>query len=321
MNYELGVRQTWGIVLAAGEGTRVRTFLSRICGNRGIKQFCTVIGRRSMLEHTLARVEMLIPRQRILVIVGENHRPEVTQQLAHWPEENIIMQPQNRDTTAGILLPLTHIAKRDPNATVAIFPSDHFVADEQRFMNCVHQAVAETYWFPGSFVLLGMTPDRVEDGYGWIEPGAAENHRLTQAVKRFWEKPSRAHAETLWRHGALWNSFVCVSHAHTLWTMVREAVPDVYMHFLRLYHALGTPEAQHVMRRMYRHLRAVNFSSGVCEPWATTLRVLPVPDVGWSDWGSVERIVATIEQLGKKAEFDARLARLHYKAVPQLLTA
>lgn len=321
MYHEPQTGQLWGIVLAAGDGTRVRAFLSNLCGNRGIKQFCAVIGHRSMLEHTLARVEMLIPRQRILVVVSSDHQPEIAQQLAHWPCENVIVQLENRDTTAGILLPLVHIAKRDPSATVAIFPSDHFIANAQRFMDCVLHAVSETHWFPESFILLGMTPDRVENGYGWIEAAGTENHRLTRAVKHFWEKPSAAQAEILWQQRALWNSFVCVTKCHTLWEMVQEAAPDVYFHFLRIYRALGTPETQHITRRTYRHLRAVNFSSGVCELWATTLRVLPVPDVGWSDWGSVERIVATVEQLGKKSELLARLNRSHYRSSPVLLEA
>jgi mannose-1-phosphate guanylyltransferase len=274
-----------------------------------------------MLEQTLERVERLIPRQRILVIVSEDHQIEVARHLAHWPRENIIFQPQNRDTTAGILLPLAHIAKREPGATVAIFPSDHFIADEPRFLDCVRHAAAETYGFPGSFVLLGMTPDQVEDGYGWIEAAPAENHRLTRAVRHFWEKPSRSQAQTLWQQGALWNSFVCVAKAHTVWEMVREAAPDVFMHFLRIYHALGTPDAHHVTRSVYSYLRAVNFSAGVCEPWANTLRVLPVPDVGWSDWGSAERIMATFDRLGKKAELIARLARSHHRMPPILVNA
>lgn len=321
MNHEREVGQLWSIVLAAGEGSRVRAFLSNLCGNRGIKQFCAVIGRRSMLEHTLARIEMLIPRQRILVIVSADHQLEVAQQLAHWPQENIIVQPENRDTTAGILLPLAHIAKRDPSATVAIFPSDHFIKHENRFIDFVRRAVSEVYWFPGSFVVLGMTPDRVEGGYGWIEAASAENGRLTRPVKHFWEKPSLPQAEKLRQQGALWNSFVCVTKCHTLWDMTREAVPDIYLHFLRIYRALGTPEAQHTIQRIYSYLRPVNFSSGVCEPWAKTLRVLPVPDVGWSDWGSVERIVATIEQLGKKAELSSRFDRSTRRPVPVLVNA
>jgi mannose-1-phosphate guanylyltransferase len=79
-----------GNLLAAGEGTRVRAFLSELCGGRGIKQFCAVIGRPSMLQYTLDRVERLISRKRILIVVSHHHREEVVQQLAAWPAENII---------------------------------------------------------------------------------------------------------------------------------------------------------------------------------------------------------------------------------------
>jgi len=158
----------WGIVLAAGEGNRVRDFLSALCGGRGIKQFCTVLGRRSLLEMTLDRVQQLIPRERILIIVDKRHRPEASEQLADWPQQNIIYQPANRETAPGILLPLAHVSHRDPDATVAVFPSDHFVFDENGFASHVAAAFAETEQFPQSAILLGMTPDRVEEGYGWI---------------------------------------------------------------------------------------------------------------------------------------------------------
>ena len=175
----------WGIVLAAGEGTRVRKFLKQQCGGRGIKQFSAVIGHRSMLEHTLARVERLIPRERILVIVSVDHREEVAAQLAHWPAVNVTFQPENRDTAPGILLPLASICQRAPFATVAIFPSDHFILDEARFMDSVWTAVSDTQRFSRDLTLLGMTPTDVEEGYGWIEPGNKEDGRATHAVRRF----------------------------------------------------------------------------------------------------------------------------------------
>lgn len=121
----------WGIVLAAGEGTRAREFLQQLCGGRGIKQFCAINGQQSLLQQTLARVERLIPRDRILVIVSEDHREEVRQQLGHWPAHNVIFQPANRDTGPGILLPLAHVTNRDPEARVAVFPSDHFIINEE----------------------------------------------------------------------------------------------------------------------------------------------------------------------------------------------
>lgn len=160
------VGKLWGIVLAAGEGTRVRDFLSHLCGGRRIKQFCAVIGRRSMLEHTLARVERLIPRERLLIVVSPHHREEVAQQLAHWPTDNVIFRPTNRETAPGILLPLAHLSRRDPLATIAVFPSDHFILEEERFMASVRRAVTEVRRFPWELILLGMTLDRAEEGYG-----------------------------------------------------------------------------------------------------------------------------------------------------------
>ena len=299
MKYTLTNTQLWGIVLAGGEGTRVRAFLQHVCGGRGIKQFCAVIGRRSMLEHTLARVERVIPRERIVVVVSADHRPEATPQLAQWPADNIIYQPANRDTAPGILLPLAHVSHRAPFATVALFPSDHFIVEEERFMASVQQAVAETQWFPHELTLLGMTPDRAEEGYGWIEPAGEERGRATQAVWRFWEKPSLRCAQALLVRGALWNTFVCVARAATVWEMTRQAAPELYDSFMAIRRALAHPHADHVTENIYRLLPSVNFSTEVCERLPARLRVLPVPEVGWSDWGSVERIGDTLRRLGK----------------------
>ncbi|MBI3301200.1 MAG: hypothetical protein HYZ72_03860 [Deltaproteobacteria bacterium] len=152
-----------------------------------------------------------------------------------------------------------------------------------------------------------MAPEGVEEGYGWIEPAREEEEREARAVRRFWEKPSPVDARMLLGRGALWNTFVCVAWAPTLWAMVQRAVPDLYHAFSEIRQALGRPHAPLVIERVYETLRAVNFSSEVCEPPASRLRVLPVPDVGWSDWGSVERICASLEQMGKLDECLARL--------------
>jgi mannose-1-phosphate guanylyltransferase len=102
-----------------------------------------------MLEHTLARVERLIPRQRIVIVVSRQHRREVAEQLAHWPEENVIFQPANCETAPGILLPLAYLSHHDPMAIVTVFPSDHFILDEERFVTCLQRAVTEAKkWYP-----------------------------------------------------------------------------------------------------------------------------------------------------------------------------
>jgi len=263
-----------------------------------------------MVEHTLARVERLIPRERILVVVSRNHQEEVSQQLAHWPVDNVIYQPANRDTAPGILLPLAHISHRDPLATVTVFPSDHFVVEEEQFMDAVGGAVAEVQRFPRQLILLGATPDQAEGDYGWIEStGHQETGQKSRAVLRFIEKPSQPYARELLARSTLWNTFVFAGQATTLWEMVRRTAPDLYSTFERICRILSfsSSSAPLFTEHDYERLRAVNFSSGVCEPLVSWLRVLPIPEVGWSDWGTAERILASLQRVGKLEECLVRL--------------
>jgi mannose-1-phosphate guanylyltransferase len=113
------------------------------------KQYLNFIGKRSMLEHTLERAEKLIPAPNILTVIAREHLKfaEVRRQIAARPQECIIVQPENKDTGPGILLPLMHLHKRNPAAVVTIFPSDHFILEERVFMQHVEQAFrAWSYW-------------------------------------------------------------------------------------------------------------------------------------------------------------------------------
>jgi mannose-1-phosphate guanylyltransferase len=268
-----------------------------------------------MLEHTLARIERRIPRERIVVVVSRDHGEETARQLAHWPVENVIVQPCNRDTAPGILLPLAHISQRDPLATVVLFPSDHFILAEEKFMTTVDDAVGETQRFPGDLTLLGVAPEEDEDGYGWIEPADEEEGRQTRAVHGFWEKPSPVQRRTLLARAAVWNTFVCVGYASTLWEMIRQTAPALYGDFLTIRQALGRSWATAVIDAVYARMRPVNFSTAVCEQLSGKLRVLPIQDIGWSDWGSKERILSTLQRIGKADEVLARLRRHGSKAI------
>jgi mannose-1-phosphate guanylyltransferase len=303
----------WGIVLAGGEGSRVQEFLAALCGGKGIKQYCAVLGRQSLLEKTLTRVESLLPPQRVVVIVDARHRAEAARQLAHWPQENILYQPANRETAPGILLPLAHISHRDPNAAVAVFPSDHFVRDERKFISWVGRAFAETEHFPEQATLLGMTPDRIEEGYGWIVPSGTARSGRSRPVLCFREKPSAAEAQSLMARGALWNTFVFAARARTLWEMASHTIPDITRDFEMVKWMLASAHASIFVEHIYRNMRTVNFSVDVLSPMASRLRVIAVPEVGWSDWGSVDRILASAKEMNCLPEIAARLKDAHIR--------
>jgi mannose-1-phosphate guanylyltransferase len=135
---------------------------------------------------------------------------------------------------------------------------------------------------------------------------------------RFVEKPSRAYARELMASGALWNTFVFAAQATTLWAMVRRTAPDLVYTFERIGRilSLGYSYAPFFTEHAYERMRAVNFSSGVCEPLVSWLRVLPLPEVGWSDWGTEERILASLQNVGT---LDACLARLRHDNVDTTL--
>ena len=308
----------WGVVLAGGEGTRVRSFLKELCGGSGLKQFSTIIGERSMLRCTLDRVERLIPRERILIVVSAHHRDDAEKQLAHWPRHNIIFQPANRDTAPGILLPLAHISNRDPAATVVVFPSDHFILDEERFMSAVENALAASAKNPAKMILLGMTPQSGEETeYGYIVSAARKSKKGDASpVAGFVEKPPLAQAKELIHRGALWNTMVFAVHNTALWDMVQRTSPVLYHAFRLIQVTLRNGGAANFLDHIYHVIPNVNFSSAICEPLTSRLCALPVADVGWSDWGTVGSIVRTLQKLGGFEPLAARMQQTHLQPQP-----
>lgn len=292
----------WGIVLAAGEGNRVSPFIRSHYGLRSPKQYVAFTGKRSMLQHTLHRVERRIPRERILTVVSPNHIREVEAQLADRPRRTVIFQPCNRETAPGVLLPLIHILKRDPEARVAIFPSDHFILEEERFMDYIASADRAVQANPEQPVLLGIRAEDPEVEYGWIEPAetiAQSSGSEVRRVRRFLEKPDFSSACAFFRKGYLWNTFVTVAKAETLVEMTKNSLHNIWKRFERMRAAIGVEHESSVIEREYAQMEGATLSRGVFEKHPAKMAVIEVRGVLWSDWGSGDRILATLKRIGK----------------------
>src|SRR3990172_2004787 len=192
---EVAKLERWGLILAGGEGTRLRPLTVRIAGDDRPKQFCTILGNRSLLDRTRMRAALSIAPDRILTIVTRTHERFYQPCLARAPPRSVIVQPENRGTATAILYGLLRISRTAPTAPVALFPSDHYVSDEAHFMRHVDSAFQAVQARPELVILLGVSPDSPEVEYGWIEP--ADPIRANQAltlyrVHRFWEKPTLA---------------------------------------------------------------------------------------------------------------------------------
>ncbi len=299
--------RAWSVILAGGEGERVRPLIERWLGRRKPKQYCTFVGSRSMFQHTIDRATRLTPPERTVAVVARGHRPDALAQLTQRGVGTLVLQPENRDTAAGIFLPLTYVRARDPGATVVIYPSDHFVYPESRFLDVVRQATGVAESLSDRVLLLGVIPDRLELEYGWILPGApvpvGALDATVQTVRAFLEKPSAAQADAALSAGALWNTFVMVSKVSTLWELGRQCFPDLIPLFERLEQALDTSEEGCVLNSIYEAMPKKNFSSDLLQRVPQHVAVMELTGVLWSDWGKPERIVETLRRIARTPAF------------------
>jgi mannose-1-phosphate guanylyltransferase len=222
------VHESAAIILAGGEGSRLRSLTRRLVGDDRPKQFCPVVGGETLLAQTRQRAAHVAPPARTFVIVTRAHERYYRPALADAAPGTVVEQPQARGTAAAILYGLLRQAAVAPVPAVVVLPSDHFVADDAVFMARVHAAMETVRERPGAIVLLGVEPDRPETEYGWIEPGElilARAGSPTYQVHRFFEKPALAAARRLMRAGALWNSFVTVADPSVLRGLIGQAVP------------------------------------------------------------------------------------------------
>jgi len=292
----------WALVLAGGDGVRLRELTRVIAGAPIPKQYCRITGDRSLLELTVARTSRIFPPSRTLVIVNRDHLPVARPQLRSLPVENVVVQPANRDTGPGILLGLLDVARRAPDATLAIFPSDHFVRNETMWLHHVERATDTVAHLPEKIVLLGIPPDRVDPGLGYLEPrrplplgGGAPAFE----VSAFHEKPTTSDARRLIAGGALWNSFVLVFRLPAILMLLQRSLPAAVAGLCGRNDPTG-------LERAYRNLTPWNFSRDFLARIPDSLVAIRADDVGWSDWGTVEAIERTLVALGRNPPWGAR---------------
>jgi mannose-1-phosphate guanylyltransferase len=264
-----------------------------------------------MLEHTLDRASRISRPEDTVTVVAHEHAHFARNHVRGRFAPGLVRQPVNRDTAAGVFLPIARVRRADPDATVAIFPSDHFVHPEDVFLDSVRAAMRAAEAMPQKLVLLGVSPDEVEVDYGWIFPGR-ELHdvdgRAVHAVRSFLEKPSIEDAHAAREEGALWNTMVMAAKVDTLWRLGFRYLPEILFRFESLLEAVGTPMEEAVTSSIYREMPRRNFSSDLLQRARTEVAVVELRDALWSDWGREERIAETLDRLGKRPAWANTLA-------------
>lgn len=277
---------TWNVVLAAGAGRRLWPLTGGLP-----KQFWRANGRTSLLEDTLDRLAPLAPPARTMTVVDRSHRPYVDAMDVPSRLGTVVYQPSDRGTAAGVLLALSTIVARTPEATVILTPSDHGVADADLFRAGIDIAARSVKREANDIVLFGVQPDHPLGDYGWITPQNTVVPCQLAEVAGFVEKPPAARAADLQASGAVWNTMVLVARASRLIALYRRHLPRLHAAFAIARDA-GRNGDLDALDALYASLPSYDFSRDLLTPACGLSLIVWPGTMGWSDLGTPERMLA-----------------------------
>lgn len=279
---------------------RLKPLTQFLYGDDRPKQFCSIFGETTLLEHARQRAARLTPEGNTSFVVSKAHEAFYSIELDDVEPHRLIVQPHNRGTAPALLYSLLRIYYNDADATAVILPSDHYYSDENGLAETLDFAFDMAQRRPAKIVLLGAVPTHPETEYGWIEPGVhlKDSDESIFEVRNFWEKPTRDISQQLINSGCLWNTFVMVGRVEALLQMVADTEPGLFKAFrsINVAHIGDT----RVLESLYNQIQPIDFSKRILAASTEKLSVLRLDRSEWSDLGDPSRVVATLIENGSR---------------------
>lgn len=281
----------YGIILAGGGGTRLWP-LSR---QHRPKPLLRLLGDRSMLQDTVARLAPLITPERLFIAVNAVHVPEVARQIPEVPADQIVVEPVARETGPALGLAAVWLAHHDPDATLASFQADHVILQPEVLRDAV--ALAALAAQDGSIVTIGITPTFPAIGYGYIELAGTvreEGDLCVREAVRFVEKPRLETAEEYLATGNfVWNAGLFICTVRTLLDAFAAHLPEVHAGLMQIKEAIGTDHYVETLEAIFPMLQKVSIDVGIMEKFHP---LVTVPcDPGWNDVGDWDTLASLME--------------------------
>ena len=279
------------VIMAGGKGERFwpksRTNLP--------KQFLSLTNDgKSMIQHTVERLEGLVELENVYVVTNKLYEDLIVEHIPNLPLENIIIEPEAKNTAPCIGLAAVHIAKKNPESKMIVLPSDHLIKFNEIFLDTLRSAL-EVVEDDGNIVTIGITPNYPETGYGYINfKKGVSPHEITNAyeVLRFVEKPDLERAKQYLTSGEyLWNSGMFIWKVSTILKCFEDLLPEIYTGLKEIEDTISTDKYSDTLIKVFSEIPSESIDYGIMEK-ANNIYVIP-GNFGWDDvgsWLSLERI-------------------------------
>lgn len=282
-------RNLYAVILVGGSGTRFWPLSRR----SQPKQFLNIHGDKSLFQQTLLRLRSKIDGKNILIVTNKAYTVKIRQQIKGFsiPPQNILPEPEAKNTAPAVCWAASVIHQRDPQAVMAVLPSDHLITKTSAFLSALDEAVklART----NHLVVFGITPNRPETGYGYFKThqmGAGRNAYLK--VIKFIEKPSLDRAmKFLQEKNYFWNSGMFV------WKT--EMILSEFKRFQPVIHDLLSAKNLSRITSVWRRLPSISIDYAILEK-SHQVAAVAAKDIGWSDVGSWQSLSEVSPRDSKK---------------------
>lgn len=275
------------VIMAGGSGTRFWPASRKLRP----KQLLALSGARSMIQSTSDRLSGLVPVERQLIVTNEILVDPIAEQLPAMPYENLVGEPAKRDTAPCIGLAAALVAAKDPDAIMAVMPSDHVIGTDKQFCDSIAAGEALVKDDPTRIVTFGIKPSYPAESFGYIQrgkpiaDGASDATVASYAVERFREKPDRETAAEYLRSGDFyWNSGIFLWRASTILEALESNQPEMFAHLQVIADAIGSDDYDAVLQREFTAIKGTSIDYAVMESYPN-VAVIEAP-FSWDDVGS-----------------------------------
>jgi mannose-1-phosphate guanylyltransferase len=269
--------------MAGGIGSRFWP-MSR---NNFPKQFIDILGTgKTLIRQTYERFLSICPPENIFIVTNEGYVQHVLTQIPELRPEQVLAEPQRRNTSPCVAYAASKIFTLNPDANLVVAPSDHVIQDEANF----HKAIIHGLDFTAKndvLLTIGIKPSRPDTGYGYIQfkEEESEGEFGISKVKTFTEKPNLEMAKFFLKSGEfLWNAGIFLWNVKSILKSFEELMPDMYSLFMEGKENYNTEKEGDYIRRAYAMCKNISIDYGIMEK-ARNVYVLNA-EFGWSDLGT-----------------------------------